>query len=412
MTKSIAGIVVEYNPMHNGHLFHLEQTKKMTNCDSIVAVMSGNFVQRGEPAFINKWARTKMALMGGVDLVLELPLIYSISSAEGFAFGAISTLDKLGVVDYVCFGSETGDIIILNFIANILSQEPASFKSFLQNELKSGISFPKARQNALTNYIITNNFANVNPNIAELAVQSSNNILAIEYIKALIKISSNIKPITINRVSNNYNDVKLTGNISSATSIRHGYINNLNISAALPDYANAIIDDEIANGRGPVNLDNFSDIILYKIRTSDENFLKSLLDIEVGLNFSLKKAAEDSKTVTELLEKLKNKRYTKTRLQRILLYALLDITSDNSKKIKSEPDYIRVLGFNSKGKAILNQIKKDCSVPIISSPSAKNAELLKHDILATDTYVLGYNNPEYKFAKQDLKTPPVILYDI
>lgn len=408
---TISGVIVEYNPMHNGHLFHLSQTKKMTGCDSIVAVMSGNFVQRGEPAFVNKWARTQMALEGGIDLVLELPLIYSISSAEGFAFGSISTLNKLGIIDNVCFGSECGDIGSLSFIANILTQEPTAYKNFLHEELKSGKSFPKAREIALTNYIITNNFKNVNSNIVENTLKSSNNILAIEYIKALIKISSNLNPVTINRISNSYNDTDLTGDISSATSIRKNF-NNENIKSAIPDYTSKIIEKEISEGRGPLTLNDFSDLILYKLRISSNDYLEDILDMEVGLNYRLKKAAEDVGNIYELIEKVKNKRYTTTRIQRILIYTLLDITSQIKEKIKAEPEYIRVLGFNSKGKDILNKIKKNCDIPIITNPSSQYLDLLKYDILASDTYVLGYKNSECKSSKQDLKRPPIIVADL
>lgn len=405
---TITGVIVEYNPMHNGHLFHLAQTKKITNCDAIVAIMSGNFVQRGEPAFVNKWARTSMALLGGVDLVIELPLLYSISSAEGFAFGSIATLDKLGIIDNVCFGSEGGDLNALTLLANILTQEPQSYKNFLRTELNSGVSFPKARQNALTNYIITNNSENVNCNIVENILKSSNNILAIEYIKALIKISSNIRPFVINRVNNNYNDITLTGEISSATSIRNNFKNDDIIKLALPDSTYKILQEEIKNGRGPLSLTDFSDLILYKLRHSDDNYLENLLDMEIGLNHRIKRSAEDAVDINDLIQRAKSKRYPTTRIQRVLLYALLGIGSDLKEKIKSEPDYVRVLGFNSKGRDILHKIKKTCPLPIISSPSAKDAELLKYDILATDTYVLGYVNSKFKYGKQDLKHPPII----
>ena len=405
---TISGVIVEYNPMHNGHLFHLEQTKEITNCDAIIAVMSGNFMQRGEPAFINKWSRTKMALLGGVDLVIELPLIYSISSAEGFAFGAVSTLNSLGIVDNICFGGESGDISELTFIANILTQEPAAYKSFLHEELKSGISYPKARENSLTNYIITNNFQNVKPDIVQNTISSSNNILAIEYIKALIKISSNIKPIKINRISNSYNEMDLTGKISSATSIRNNF-NNVKVKSSLPPFAYDIINKEINAGRGPISLNEFSDIILYKLRNSDENYIESLLDVNEGLHNKIKREAEDCNSISQLIENVKNKRYPKTRIQRILLYALLGIKKDFKEKIQRSPEYVRVLGFNSKGRSLLHSIKNICTLPVISNPTSKHAQLMKYDILATDTYVLSYKDPSGKYSKQDLKTPPIIL---
>lgn len=404
---TITGIIVEYNPMHNGHLFHISKTREIAHSETIIAVMSGNFVQRGEPAFINKWARTKMALEGGVDLVLELPLLYSISSAEGFAFGSVATLDALGIVDNLCFGSECGDLKLLHTLANILTQEPASYKKFLQDELKSGISYPKARQKSLTNYIITNNLKNVNSNIAEKTLQSSNNILGIEYIKALIKISSNIEPITIHRIANNYNDSSLTGNISSATSIRNNF-NDIKVMESIPSFTREILEQEINEGRGPLTLDHFSDLLLYKIRTMSADELSNILDMEIGLNYNMKRAAENCGSVSSLLEAVKNKRYTSTRLKRILLYILFGITKDLNEKIKTPPEYVRVLGFTEKGRKVLNSIKKTCPVKIIVNPSSDDNQLLKYDLMATDTYVLGYQNSKYKYAKQDLKTRPII----
>lgn len=405
---SVTGIVIEYNPMHNGHLFHLAQSRVVTNCDYIVGIMSGNFVQRGEPAFINKWARTQMALLGGVDLLIELPLLYSISSAEGFAYGAVSTLNSLGIIDNICFGSESIDMVTLSLVSSILSEEPTAYKNFLQENLKLGFSFPRARQIALTNYIITNNIKNVNSNMIENIISSPNNILGIEYIKALIKISSKITPFAINRISNNYNDAQLTGEISSATSIRNNFYSS-DIKLSLPDFALNIINNEIREGRGPLTLKNFSDIILYKLRHYDAYDIENLLDVEEGLHNRIKRAAEDSGDITECINAIKNKRYTNTRIQRILIYALLGITKDLQKKIKSGPEYIRVLGFNSKGQELLNKIKKNCILPIITNPSSKDAQLLKYDILATDTYVLCYSNSKYKTSKQDLKAPPIII---
>lgn len=402
------GIIVEYNPMHNGHLFHLSQAKKITESNATVAVMSGNFVQRGEPAFVNKWARTQMALLGGVDLVIELPLIYSISSAEGFAFGCVATLELLGIKK-ICFGSESGDIKLLKLIANILTYEPNAYKKFLQKELKSGISFPKARQNALIEYIITNNYENVNSNIIENTLQSSNNILAIEYIKAISKLSSNIEPITINRINNNYNDMELTNNISSATAIRNNFNKNSFIKKTMPEYTFNIIQNELLYGRGPLSLMDFSELILYKIRNMSTTELLNILDMENGLNYSIKRWAEDSGDIGEMLMKLKSKRYTSTRLQRIMLYILLNITKDFSQKLKLPPQFIRVLGFNKIGQELLKKLKKTCPVKIITNPSSKDEEILKYDIAATDTYVLGYKNIKYKQSKQDLKTPPIIL---
>lgn len=190
--SKVLGIVAEYNPFHNGHLYHLEESKKQTGCTYTVAIMGGNFTQRGSTSIIDKWSKAEIALNCGIDLVIELPVLYNISSAENFAYGAIKILDSLKVVDYLSFGAETADIEILNQIANVLYREPREYKNLLLHELKKGLSFPKARENALMMYLNDiRKFANV--------LSAPNNILGIEYLKALKKCKSNIKPIPINR---------------------------------------------------------------------------------------------------------------------------------------------------------------------------------------------------------------------
>ncbi|CCJ34554.1 nucleotidyltransferase [Caloramator australicus] len=397
----VTGIIVEYNPLHNGHLYHLQQTKQVTNCDYVVAVMSGNFVQRGEPAIVNKWARAEAALNAGVDLVIELPVIYSISSAENFAYGAISILNKLNIIDSICFGSESGDIEPLFKIAQILAEEPKEYKNLLRKFLKQGLPYPKAREFALNNYFKdTNNL-----------LQTSNNILGVEYLKALIKLNSNIKPYTIKRIKNNYNDINITSNIASATSIRHNFDNYDLIKTTIPEFSFEIIQREKQLGKGPVNLNNLADLIFYKIRSLTANELSKIHDISEGLENKIKYAAEESSTIEELLNLALSKRYTKTRLQRILLYILLDITKEVYLQTIKEINYIRILAANSKGRKLLKYVKDKAlvDIPIIINPSKYDKELLSLDIKATDIYVLGYNNPKYKIAVQDLKNKPILL---
>lgn len=397
----VTGIIVEYNPLHNGHIYHLEQTKKITNCDYIVAVMSGNFVQRGEPAIINKWARAEAALKAGIDLVIELPVIYSISSAENFAYGAMSILNKLKFVDSICFGSESGNIEPLFKIAQILADEPKEYKNLLRNYLKQGLQYPKAREIALNTYFKdTNNL-----------LQTSNNILGIEYLKALIKLNSNIKPYTIKRIKNNYNDINITSNIASATSIRHNLDNYELIKNTMPNFSFEIIQREKQLGRGPINIENLVDLILYKIRSLTTSELSKIHDISEGLENKIKYAAEESSTIEDLLNLVQSKRYTRTRLQRILLYILFDITKEVYLQNTKEINYIRILAANSNGRKLLKYIKDNelVDIPIIINPSRYDKDLLSLDIKATDIYVLGYHNTEYKEAKQDLKNKPVLL---
>ena len=215
----VLGIVAEYNPFHNGHLYHIEQSKKITGANYTVAIMSGNFTQRGSTSLIDKWSKAEIAIQSGIDLVIELPVLYSISSAENFAEGAIKILESLKVVDYISFGAETEDIQILNKFAEVLCNEPKEYKTLLAHELKKGISFPKARENALLMYLNDiRKYANV--------LSSPNNILGIEYLKALRKFKSKVQPVSIPRYEAGYHDLDFSGNIASSTAIRNMIKNN------------------------------------------------------------------------------------------------------------------------------------------------------------------------------------------
>ena len=210
---NVVGIIAEYNPFHNGHAYHLEKSKELAKADYVIAVVSGNFVQRGNVSLINKWDKANMALAEGADLVIELPTVYSISSAENFAYGAVKILSSLNIVDYIAFGTETDNINILEKCADILYRQPQKFVNLLNHELSKGLSFPKARENALLMYLNDiRTYSNV--------LSSPNNILAIEYLKALKRLKSHIRPIAIKRKGSGYNELEITNNFASATAIR------------------------------------------------------------------------------------------------------------------------------------------------------------------------------------------------
>ena len=209
----VLGIIAEYNPFHNGHMYHLQKAKEQSGAQYCICVMSGNFVQRGNTSIVNKWKKAEMALLNGVDLVIELPTIYSVASAEGFSLGAIKLLNNLKIVDAISFGTETSDFAALNNISSIVNEEPMKYKSILNSELKKGLSFPKARENALMLYLNDNKrYDNI--------LNTPNNILAIEYLKALKKIKSTIQPIPIKREKVYYNDNVIVDEFASATAIR------------------------------------------------------------------------------------------------------------------------------------------------------------------------------------------------
>ena len=403
----VLGIIAEYNPFHNGHLYHLDASKKVTGCDYTVAIISGNFTQRGSTSVVDKWSKTKMALQNGVDLVIELPVLYSISSSENFAEGAIKILNSLGIIDYLSFGSETPDITILNSIADILCNEPKDYKKLLTTELDKGLSFPKARENALLNYIKNaNTFENDKPNFEKhkKALSSPNNILGIEYLKALKKYNSSIKTVCISRFATDYNSSDFSGSIASATAIRELIKNKdfNSIKNVIPKNSYSVLMDCINSGHIVSDLNCFEKEIIYTLRKMSTEEISNLPDVSEGLEFSIKKAANSCNTINEFLDIVKSKRYTVTRLQRILLYALLNISKEDMQLSKQvEMPYVRVLGFNDNGKKLISEIAtKHPELKIITSVkkfvdgnSDKDLQVLfDKDILATNVYSLAFEN--------------------
>ena len=420
--SKVLGIIAEYNPFHNGHLYHLKSSKKLTQTDYTVAIISGNFTQRGSTSIIDKWSKTKMALENGIDLVIELPVLYSISSAENFADGAIKILNSLGIIDYLSFGSETSDIDILKNISEILYNEPIDYKKLLTKELDKGLSFPKARENALLGYIKSSS-NNIKFDIEKYTniISSPNNILGIEYLKALKKYQSNIKPICIERTGTNYNSTDISTKnsiannsicndltaIGSATAIR-GLIKSKDyetIKDLVPSSSYSLLMACLNDGYIVPDLNIFEKEIFYILRKMSVEEIANLPDVSEGLEFSIKKAANSCNNIDDFLNIVKSKRYTVTRLQRILLYALLNISKKDielSKKI--EKPYVRILGFNENGKRLVSQIALNhpeitliTSVKkFIDSNSNKDLQIMfDKDIFATDVYSLGFENNSF-----------------
>lgn len=426
----VLGLIVEYNPFHNGHLYHLEQAKSMCNADFVVCVMSGNFIQRGEPAIINKWARTRMALQYGIDLVIELPVPYAMSSAEFFAYGAVKILNDIGVVDYLCFGSENADIDTFSTIADILIDEPESYKQILKQSLAKGISFPASRELALKNYLCEKGFQTFD---IEAVISSPNNILGIEYIKALKRLNSRIVPLSIKRINNSYNSTQITGSISSATSIRKLIGTGRSARAPLLAYATEadkkqldmvlpanclkILEDEFNSGRGPIYPNLYEQLVISSIRRMTTEELKLLPYVKEGMENRIKSAAAACGTLDELIENISTKRYTRTRVQRILSSLMTGFTSEEFDTFNKfgGPQYARILGLNNKGRQLLSKINKSSHLPIITKTAnfSKSCNpllkrMLEVESFATDMYVLGYSNPIYRKAGQEF-TQNVII---
>lgn len=397
--SKVLGIVAEYNPFHNGHLYHLEKSKKDTNSNYTVAIMSGNFTQRGSTSLMDKWSKAEVAIQCGIDLVIELPVLYATSSAENFAEGAVKILDSLKVVDSISFGAETDNLEILDKCADVLYREPREYKTLLSHELKKGLSFPKARENALMMYLNDiRKFANV--------LSSPNNILGIEYLKALKKLKSNIQPVAISRYEVGYNDLSYTGNIASSTAIRNMIKNNgFNALANLmpaPSYTTLV--QNIKAGHIIPDISVFEKEIIYTLRKMEMQEIAELPDVSEGLESAIKNAANSCNSVVEFLNIVKSKRYTTTRLQRILLYALLGITKKDMAISKKVQPYVRVLGLNHKGKFLISEIAKaNPKLEIVTSVkrftdenSNKNLKtLLDKDIWATNVYTIGYEEDSW-----------------
>lgn len=391
----VLGIIAEYNPFHNGHLLHLEKSKKICGAQYSVCIMSGNFVQRGNTSIVNKWAKAEMALKSGVDLVLELPTVYSISSAENFAEGAIKLLNSLKIVDTVSFGSENSDINVLNRISSILQEEPKQYLELLNSELKKGLSFPKARENAILLYLNDEKYLNI--------LNQPNNTLAIEYLKALKKYKSHISPISVKREKVFYNSNCIVDEYASATAIRNMIIHEQfnDIRKVVPTSSYNLLMDEIEKGHLVIDISKFEKEILYAIRRLSADDIKNIPEVTEGLENAIKNASNSCNNLSELINIVKSKRYTQTRIQRILLYILLNITKKDMYLSRKNIPYARILGYSPQGKELISEIyRANPKITLITSvknflDSSNNKTykyMLNKDILATNIYTLAYNN--------------------
>lgn len=385
---NVSGIIVEYNPLHNGHLYHINKTKEITNCDALICVMSGNFAQRGIPSSIDKWTKTKMALANGVDLVIELPSIYSISSADFFSHGAVSLLNSLGIVDNICFGSEHGNINDIYNISNILLQEPMEFKLLLKTYLSKGISYPLARSNALYDYLM-NSKLDISDLLLDNFLNSPNNILGIEYCKNLIKLNSSITPYTLKREGASFNSNLLHNEFSSASAIRKFVKENgslTKLEGHVPISVLAEIQNLYSKNYEFTFEDSMFPYIKHKSFTS-KNSLVNLPDVSEGLDNKIIKSLQNNLSYSSTLSDIKSKRYTYTRISRILCQYFIGFDNFDTKKLRSLPcPYARVLGFNSNGKSILKSIKSNSSIPLITKIAKECNETLQLDIQSTRAY--------------------------
>lgn len=382
----VVGIVAEYNPLHNGHIYHMEQAKKQAQSDFAIIAMSGNFVQRGEPACADKFTRAEWALRGGADLVLEIPQCLAVASAERYAEGAVKLLNETGVVTDLAFGVETDNLDALYRIADILDREPPIFRANLAYHLKQGKSYPRAQFDALADLDIPR---------ADVAVLTKpNNILAVEYLKALRRFAPHIRPLPILRVGNGYNDAELSGELSSATAIREALRQgNDEVLSALPLHVSGAMrfDEQF-----PVTLEDFGPLILYRLRSMPLAELAALPDVSEGFEQALAKAVRTAPDIGTFLESIKSKRYTMARCKRIAVSALLHIEKGLSDELLAAREnlYLRVLGFRTESRGLLAAMASSGSAEIIlRNADAQNCTDVARDAMAIDAFstdLFGY----------------------
>lgn len=402
----VVGLIAEYNPFHNGHLYHIQKAKEITGADAVIVVMSGDYVQRGAPAIMPKHIRAEVALEAGVNLVLELPVCFSTGSAEYFATGAVSLLEHLGCVDSICFGSECGDYELLEQIARITTEEPQEYQGILKKFLSDGMSFPLARQRALCEYLKDETLNTI--------VEEPNNILGIEYIKALKRLGSNMKAYTIKRIVSDYHDDSLNSGYSSASAIRKllaytsnsihleadGMFDEPSLSEVLTRLENEVPKscihflEEMHYTRYPIYSNDFSAVLGYKLLTETKQSLTRYLDINENLANRIVNHANDFITIDQFCNLLKTKDTTYARISRCLFHILLDIKTSDMADYKDSGycQYARVLGFRKDSPKLLSIIKKYSDTPLIcklshaESLSETGRKMIQQDIFAANLY--------------------------
>jgi predicted nucleotidyltransferase len=385
------GIIAEYNPFHTGHEYHLKKAKERSGADFAVVVMSPDFVQRGEPAIFDKYARTQMALLGGADLVLELPVCYAAGSAEYFAQGAVGLLDALGVVDELCFGAEVDDARLFTEVARVLWEEPEAYQAELKRLLREGNTFPAARSQALISYLSSpgpssrpvymhadaahSDSGTRSENFAVTAfLQTPNNILGIEYCRALAQLHSPIRPLPLKRNGSCYNSTALEGAYCSATALRNNITGACNEERLLPYIPAACREAFLSIYKEPVTAEAFLPVLTGKLLSMDT--FDHILDISPDLSDRIRALRYDciGRSWEEIVALLKTKQLTEARIRRALLHLILDIRTDAVEGFRTNGMvfYARALGFRREAAPLLRAIKENSRIPLLT----KNARAL------------------------------------
>ncbi len=399
------GIIVEYNPFHNGHLHHLEMTKELTGADVTVAVMSGYFLQRGEPALLGKWERAGMALHAGVDLVIELPYSFATQHSSVFAKGAVSLLDSVGCSSF-CFGSEDGNIETFEGTANTLQTRKAEYNAAIRKYSKEGLSYPAALSKAFLSLGLKEPF---------IDLSKPNNILGFHFIQARDEIDSGMKAYTVTRKAADYHDEHFASpSIASATSIRKALFGDGDpgeIRSLLPPESMRALKAYEDTYGSLHRWEDYWPLLQYKILSTPIDQLRRIYEIEEGIEHRIVECASRSSSFTECMNRLKSKRYTWTRLQRMLLHILMNVTKEEMSARSSRPSYIRLLAMSASGREYLRLHKKAISLPLISKLSSADPVEAALDIRAVNIFSMGLKGPDARMEsmKKEWSTPPLQL---
>lgn len=380
--KKVCGIICEYNPFHNGHKYHIEETKKQTGCEYVICAMSGSFVQRGDVAVYDKWYRARAALNGGADLVIELPAYYVLQSAQNFASGAVKLLSSLGATDTLSFGSESGDISLINTIAKTSAFEPEEFKNILEKNLSQGMGYPAAYHSAIEKFC----GYGLGPN----------DTLAISYVSAIEKHKLPLTPFALKRDTGYHDTDAQSSTSASATAIREMIGKNIDISPYVP----------LAQGADTYDIHHIQSLILGFFRTVRPEDIQDVIGMEKGLENRLIRCACEATSLDEFYRLAVSKRYSAHRIKRVVLSSIMKM------KPGYVQDYVRILALNQKGKEILGEIKNKSDLAIVTKTAdfvpAKNS-MFSFDLMSTDLAALCCNNHTNKKSGKDFTTSPVII---
>lgn len=402
--KSV-GIVAEYNPFHNGHLYHLQKTKEMSGADVAICVMSGNFLQRGEPALVSKWYRARMALEAGLDIVVELPYAFAVQKAELFAYGAVYLLNALKC-DAICFGSESGDVKPFLNTLEYLNKHSDTYNHYIKSYVKQGVSYPRAL--ALAYESLKEGLHN------GVDLSKPNNILGYQYIRAAHELNSNIQFFTVKRNKAEHHDQTFHHEkIASATSIRKSLSENPDfdqIRSYVPESTLSVLASYVKKYKNLHEWENYWPFFQYRLLTLSEDELHQIYDAEEGLPYRFLRAAQSANSFHSFMESVKTKRYTWTRLQRICVHILTNTPKHMMIPAVEKPQYIRLLGMSPAGRDYLNKRKKELELPLISTVSSFPEDWLMLDRKSSQVYAHVLPEPEKSSLNSlEFAQPPIMI---